>query len=164
MESTSSLALLPGWLWPGVIVPFWVLCMGQIERVSWVWQWISSDREALCQIVFDKDEHPLDKLCPNLLHLQFLVNNCVYSSHTVIKLRTYCLYRYTPVLIHEILYLAINSGVLTSLLLPHLSSAFIHSLHSFNLNATQNLMLDSCKMLQKQSEVFFTFLWHFFQV
>ena len=30
--------------------------------------------------------------------------------------------------------------------------------------ATQRLMLDSCKMLQKQSEVFHTFLWHFFQV
>ena len=28
--------------------------------------------------------------------------------------------------------------------------------------ATQKLMLDSCKMLQKQSEVFHTFLWHFF--
>ena len=31
--------------------------------------------------------------------------------------------------------------------------------------ATQKLMiLDSCKMLQKQSKVFHTFLWHFFQV
>ena len=28
--------------------------------------------------------------------------------------------------------------------------------------ATQKLMLDSCKMLQKQSEPFHTFLWHFF--
>ena len=28
--------------------------------------------------------------------------------------------------------------------------------------ATQRLMLDSCKMLQKQSEAFYTFLWHFF--
>ena len=28
--------------------------------------------------------------------------------------------------------------------------------------ATQKLMLDSCKMLQKQSEAFHTFLWHFF--
>ena len=27
---------------------------------------------------------------------------------------------------------------------------------------TQKLMLDSCKMLQKQSEAFHTFLWHFF--
>ena len=27
-----------------------------------------------------------------------------------------------------------------------------------------NSLLDSCKMLQKQSEVFHTFLWHFFQV
>ena len=29
---------------------------------------------------------------------------------------------------------------------------------------TQKLMLDSCKMLQKQSEAFHTFLWHFFLV
>ena len=28
--------------------------------------------------------------------------------------------------------------------------------------ATQKLMLDSCKMLQKQFEAFHTFLWHFF--
>ena len=28
--------------------------------------------------------------------------------------------------------------------------------------ATQKLMLDSCKMLQKQSEAFHTFLWYFF--
>ena len=28
--------------------------------------------------------------------------------------------------------------------------------------ATQKLMLDSCKMLQKHSETFHTFLWHFF--
>ena len=28
--------------------------------------------------------------------------------------------------------------------------------------ATQKLMLDSCKLLQKQSETFHTFLWHFF--
>ena len=28
--------------------------------------------------------------------------------------------------------------------------------------ATQKLILDSCKMLQKQSETFHTFLWHFF--
>ena len=29
---------------------------------------------------------------------------------------------------------------------------------------TQKLMLDSCKLLQKQSEAYHTFLWHFFQV
>ena len=28
---------------------------------------------------------------------------------------------------------------------------------------TQKLMLDSCKMVEKQSEAFLTFLWHFFQ-
>ena len=51
-------------------------------------------------------EHPLDKLRTNLPHLQFLANICVYSPHTDIKLWTYCLYRHTRVLIHEILYLA----------------------------------------------------------
>ena len=40
-------------------------------------------------------EHPWDKLCANLPHLQFLVNKCGYSSHTDIKLCTYCLYRHT---------------------------------------------------------------------
>ena len=30
--------------------------------------------------------------------------------------------------------------------------------------ATQKLMLDSCTMVEKQSEAFHTFLWHFFQV
>ena len=30
--------------------------------------------------------------------------------------------------------------------------------------ASQKLMLDSCKMLKKQSEAFHMFLWHFFQV
>ena len=29
--------------------------------------------------------------------------------------------------------------------------------------ANQKLMLDSCKMVEKQSEAFHTFLWHFFQ-
>ena len=32
MWSTSSLALLPGSLWPGVVVPDRVLSMGQIEQ------------------------------------------------------------------------------------------------------------------------------------
>ena len=31
MQSTSSLSLLPGSLWPGVIAPDRVLSMGQIE-------------------------------------------------------------------------------------------------------------------------------------
>ena len=77
-------------------------------------------------------EHPWDKLRTNLLHLQFLVNNCVYSSHTDMKLCTYCLYRHTTVLIHEIIW-PINSAVLTSLLLPHFSSSLTGSLPSMNL-------------------------------
>ena len=51
-------------------------------------------------------EHSWDKLRANLPHLKLLANNCAYSSHTDIKLCTYCLYRHTTVLIHEILYLA----------------------------------------------------------
>ena len=51
-------------------------------------------------------ERHWDKLRANLPHLQFLANNCVYSSYTDSKLCTYCLYRHTAVLIHEILYLA----------------------------------------------------------
>ena len=55
--------------------------------------------------------------------------------------------------------LPINSGVLTSLLLPHLSPTPCLPWISY---ASQKLMLDSCKMLEKQSEAFHTFLWHFF--
>ena len=51
-------------------------------------------------------EHPWDKLRANLPYLPFLLNNCVYSFHTDIKLCIFCLYRRTTVLIHEILYLA----------------------------------------------------------
>ena len=83
-------------------------------------------------------EHPWDKLCANLSHLQFLANNCVYSSHTDIKLSTYCLFRHTTVLIHEILYLA-----------NQLSSSLTDSL---------NLLCHS------KNEAFRTFLRHFFQV
>ena len=88
----------------------------------------------LGQIVCDKDEHPWEKLCANLLHLQFLVNNCVFSSYTDIKLCTYCVYRHMTVLIHEILYLANQlwcSDFLippTSLIIPHILPAFLESL------------------------------------
>ena len=78
--------------------------------------------------------HPYDKLHANLPHLQFLANNCVCSSYTDIKLCTYCLYRHTTVLIHEILYLANQlwcSDLLTPptpLITPHRLPAFIESL------------------------------------
>ena len=51
-------------------------------------------------------EHPRNKLRANLLHLQFLANNSVYSSYTDLKLCTCCLYRHTTVLTREILFLA----------------------------------------------------------
>ena len=79
-------------------------------------------------------EQPLDKLRANLPNLQFLVNNCVYSSHTDIKLCTYCLYRHTTVLIHEILYLAYQLWCIdflttpTLLIIPHRLPAFLESL------------------------------------
>ena len=79
-------------------------------------------------------EYPWDKLCANLPHLQLFANNCVYSSHTDIKLCTYCLYRHTTVLIHEILYLANQlwcSDFLTSLIpliIPRRLAAFLESL------------------------------------
>ena len=89
------------------------------------------------------------KLRANLRHLQFLADNCVYSSHTDIKLCTYCLYRHKTVLIHEILYLANQlwcSDFLTpptSLIIPHRLSAFLESLMPL-----KKLMLDSCKMVE----------------
>ena len=79
-------------------------------------------------------EHPWNKLRTNLPHLQFLANNCVYSSYTDIKLYTYCLYRHTTVLIHEILYLVNQlwcSDFLTPptpLNIPHRLRAFLESL------------------------------------
>ena len=79
-------------------------------------------------------EHPWDKPRANLPHLQLLANNCVYSSHTDIKLYTYCLYRHTTVLIHEILYLANQlwcSDFHTPpipLIIPHRLPAFLESL------------------------------------
>ena len=79
-------------------------------------------------------EHPWDKLRANFPHLRFLVNNCVYSSHTDIKLCTYCLYRHRKVLIHEILYLANQFWCsdllnhLTPFIVPHRLYAFLESL------------------------------------
>ena len=79
-------------------------------------------------------EHRWDKLCTNLLHLQFLANNCVYSSHTDIKLCTCCLYRHTMVFIHEILYLANQLWCFdfltppTPLIIPHRLLAFLEYL------------------------------------
>ena len=77
-------------------------------------------------------EQPWDKLSVNLPNLLFLVNNCVYSSHTDIKLSTYCPHRHTAVLIHEILWGAMNSGVVTPILLQHHSSSFTDSRPSLN--------------------------------
>ena len=79
-------------------------------------------------------EHPWDKPRPILPHVQFLANNCVYSSHTDIKLCTYCLYRHTTVLIHENLYLANQlwcSDFITPptrLIIPRRLPAFLESL------------------------------------
>ena len=79
-------------------------------------------------------EHSWDKLCSNLPHLQFFANNCAYSSHTDIKLCTYCLYTYTRQSLSMKFFIwPINSGVLTSLLLPHLSSSLTDTLPSLNL-------------------------------
>ena len=91
-------------------------------------------------------EHHWDKLRANLPHLQFLANNCVYSSHTDIKLCTYCLYRHTTVLIHEILYLANQLWCsdfltpLTPLIISHRPSAFPESL-------CHSKTVDSCNMV-----------------
>ena len=79
-------------------------------------------------------ELPRDKLRANLLHLQFLAINCVYSSHTGIKLCTYCLHRHTTVLIQEIIYLATQLWCYdfltppTPLIIPHRLTAFLESL------------------------------------
>ena len=87
-----------------------------------------------CGIWIDHDNVFLFDLLANLPHLQFLVNNFVHSSHTDIKLCTYCHYRHTTVFIHEILYLANQlwcSDFLTPLpplIIPHRLPAFHESL------------------------------------
>ena len=97
-------------------------------------------------------EHPWDNLHANLPHLQFLANNCVYSSQTDVKLCTYCLYRHTTVLIHEILYLANQlwcSDFLTPpkrLIFPHRLPAFLESLVPLK-NWCSMLMQDGRKAL-----------------
>ena len=79
-------------------------------------------------------EHPWDKLRANLSHLQFLANNCVYSSYTDIKQCTYCLYRHMTVLIDEILYWVNQLWCIdfltppTPLIIPHRLPAFLESL------------------------------------
>ena len=75
-------------------------------------------------------EHPWDKLRANLPHLQFLTNNCMYSSHTDIKLCTYCFYRHTMILIHEILYLT-NQLWCNDFLTPPTPLIILHRLPAF---------------------------------
>ena len=82
-------------------------------------------------------EHLWNKIRANLPHLQFLVNNCVYSSHTDIKLCTYCLYRHTTVLIHVILYLA-NQLWCSEFLTPSTPLIFPHRLPAFLLMPLKN--------------------------
>ena len=110
-------------------------------------------------------EHPWDKLYANLPHLQFLANTvCTVPTLTsnsalIVSIDT------RRSLSMKFFIWPINCGVLTSLLLPHLSSSLTDSLPSLNLLChLKTHALDSCKMLQKQSEAFHTFLWHFFQV
>ena len=73
-------------------------------------------------------EHPWNKLRANLPHLQLLANNCVYCSYTDIKLCTY--WRFLSM---KFFFWPINSGVLTSLLLPHLLLSLTDSLPLLNL-------------------------------
>ena len=102
-------------------------------------------------------EHPWDKLHTNLPHLQFVVNNCVYSSHTDIKLCTYCLQTHNGLYPWNSLF-----GQSTLVFwLPYFSHTSHHPTQTPCLPwisyATQKLMIDSYKMLQKQSEAFHTF-------
>ena len=76
-------------------------------------------------------EHPWDKLHADLPHLQFLANNWVYSSYTDIKLIDSIDTRRS--LSMKFFVWPINFGVLSSLLLPHLSSSLTDSLPSLNL-------------------------------
>ena len=140
----------------------WELCLlvsGSSEHQELrVLSWSARPSPCCHDIVFLSDLlwAPWDKLRAQSPHLQFLANNCVYSSHTDIKLCTYCLYRQW------------NSLFGQSTLVFWLPYSFHTSHHPSQTPcfpwisyATQKLMLDSCKMVEKQSEAFHTFLWHF---
>ena len=74
-------------------------------------------------------EHAWDKLCTNLPHLQFLANNCVYSA----PLASNCALIVsidTRRSLFALFIWPINSGVLASLLLPHISSSLTDCLPS----------------------------------
>ena len=82
-------------------------------------------------LIFSK--HPWDKLCTNLPHLQFYANNCVYSSHIDINCAFIVYIDTRRSLSMKFFIWPINSGGLTSLFLPHLSSSLTDSLPSLNL-------------------------------
>ena len=109
-------------------------------------------------------EHPWDKLHANLLHLQFLAKNCVYSSHTDIKLCTYCLYRHTMVLIHKILYLANQlwcSDFLTPptpLVIPHKFPAFLESQYATDARFMQDAPKVSVAFFPSLKQEFYSIL------
>ena len=121
-------------LWVIAVVPTFIAGHQSIKNCRiWIDQLDRFPAVMITSFFLIFSEHPWDKLCTNFLHLQFLADNCVYSSHTDIKLCTYCLYRHTTVLIHEILYLANQlrcSDFLTppTLIISHRLPAFLESL------------------------------------
>ena len=122
-------------LWVIAVDPAFIACHQSIKNCGvWIDQLdhLPAVMTTFFFLIFS--EHPWDKLRASLPHLQFLANNCVYSSHTDIKLYTYCLYRHMTVLIHEILYLANQLWCfdfvtpLTPLFIPHRLPVFLESL------------------------------------
>ena len=78
-------------------------------------------------------EYPWDKLRANLPHLQFLANKCVYSSGLTSNCALIVSVDTRRSLSVKFFIWPINSGVLTSLLLPHFSSSLTDSLPSLSL-------------------------------
>ena len=74
------------------------------------------------------------------------------SSHTDIKLCTYCLYRHTSVRIHEILYLANKLGCSdfftphTPLIIPHRFPAFLESVMPLNNRCSIHARWSKCSL------------------
>ena len=119
-------------LWIIVVDPAFIAGHQRIKNCGiWIDQLYHQPAVMTTSFFLIFSEHPWDKLRANLL--QILTNNCVYSSHTDMKLCAYCLYWHTTVLIHEIIYLANQLWCSDSLLLPHLSSPLADSLPSLNL-------------------------------
>ena len=131
--SMLPLGTLSFGLWVTAVDPVSIAGHQSIKN-CWIWTNLLDHLPAVMTTSFFLifSEHPWDKPRANLPHLQFLANNCVSTVPTpncalIVSIDT------RRSLSMKFFIWRINSGVLTSLLLPHLSSSLTDSLPSLNL-------------------------------